>query len=298
MKNIKTLSMLSLVFLYGCATSKFVLTGNIFPEHLGTVKVLYKIPENLDYEEVGIISSSGGMAHEWTHLIEALQEEAAKYGANAIYISKEEKERYEFLIYNKQTGLTGSSSNLKSMTAVAIRIKGIENQTTSESIAYIQKSKRNVVGVETFGLPYFSSGYGGTVWFGIKNIKMRAGVAELSTPDAYLRDGFQNDNWKLTMVNFEYYFKRGFEGFWIGSGFGSWDGNVGHKEETLTGDYEYVRLGFNMGYSYKFYNNMYVNIWGGAYALIVGDSTTMVGSRPVYFDEAVPIFSVDVGIHY
>lgn len=61
--------MFFLIIICGCATSKFVATGNIYPLYYGPVKVYQSAPENIEYEEIGIVSSSGGSIHEWTHII-------------------------------------------------------------------------------------------------------------------------------------------------------------------------------------------------------------------------------------
>ena len=124
MKYLKITSLL-IVFLtiQSCATSKFTITGNTFSPYNGPVKVLNSLPENIEYEEIGLVSSTGGMAHEWTHLISAMQKKASKYGANAIIIIREDNPQFGMLTYNKQYGLTGASGNWKSLTAMAIRIK-------------------------------------------------------------------------------------------------------------------------------------------------------------------------------
>jgi len=124
MKALKFTILLILFFAFqGCATSKFTITGNTFSPHQGPVKVFNTPPENIEYEEIGLVSSTGGMAHEWTHLISAMQKKAAKFGANAIIIIREDSPQFGMVTYNKQYGLTGSSGSWKSLTAVAIRIK-------------------------------------------------------------------------------------------------------------------------------------------------------------------------------
>ena len=45
-------------------------------------------------------------------------------------------------------------------------------------------------------------------------------------------------------------------------------------------------------------NNIYVNGWFGLYALITGDTETPVGNRIVYFDDGIPIISLDIGWFY
>ncbi|MEW6614292.1 MAG: hypothetical protein AB1401_02315 [Thermodesulfobacteriota bacterium] len=102
-------ALLVVLFLAGCVTSKFTQTGEAYPPYEGIVKVLTEPPKDKKYVEVGWVASSGGMIHEWTNLIEAMQKEAASKGANAI-------------ILNQQFGLVEGSSTKKSLMAIAVRI--------------------------------------------------------------------------------------------------------------------------------------------------------------------------------
>jgi hypothetical protein len=109
-------------FLLSCATSKFTQTGENFPPYNGAVKVLQAAPTDKKFVEIGWVSSSGGLVHEWTHLIEAMQEKAAAKGANAIILSLAERPNSSLATYNQQYGFVGGSGTQKSMTAIAIRI--------------------------------------------------------------------------------------------------------------------------------------------------------------------------------
>lgn len=108
--------------IYGCATAKFTQTGNSYPAYQGHVKVFTSPPDDLKYEELGWVSSSGGMIHEWTHLIEAMQNKAASRGANGIIIIAGERPNTGMATYTPQYGFIGSQGTQKSMTAIAIRI--------------------------------------------------------------------------------------------------------------------------------------------------------------------------------
>jgi len=78
----------AVLFLAGCATSKFAQTGEIYPPYEGPVKVLTEQPKDKKYIEVGWVASSGGMIHEWTDLFKAMQKKAASKGENAIILNK------------------------------------------------------------------------------------------------------------------------------------------------------------------------------------------------------------------
>jgi len=109
-------------FITGCATAKFAQTGQTYPPYSGPVKVLYAPPQGVKYVEIGIVSSAGGMIHQPADLIEALQKEAAKQGANAIIFGGATESTQTMVTYNQTYGLMGGTFPQKNMLAVAIRI--------------------------------------------------------------------------------------------------------------------------------------------------------------------------------
>ena len=122
-KALKLLAVFVLCFLLAsCATSKFTQTGEAFPPYNGAVKVLQVPPSDKKFIEIGWVSSSGGLIHEWTHLIEAMQKKAASKGANAIILNNAERPNTALATYNQQYGFVGGSGTQKSMMAIAIRI--------------------------------------------------------------------------------------------------------------------------------------------------------------------------------
>ena len=110
------------VFITGCATAKFAQTGQTYPPYHGPVKVLSAPPQGVKYEEIGIISSAGGMIHQWADLIKALQKKAAQQGANAIIVGGADETTHSMVTYNPTFGLQGGTFPQKNMIAVAIRI--------------------------------------------------------------------------------------------------------------------------------------------------------------------------------
>ena len=118
----KSLLLTFLVFLlFGCATSDFTQTGQTYPKYKGPVKIYFDVP-NADFEQIGIVSSQGGNIHERTDLLEAMQEEAAKHGANAIVILSE-KTRSSFSLSSNEFGTYAGTSAQKSSSAVAVRVR-------------------------------------------------------------------------------------------------------------------------------------------------------------------------------
>ena len=109
-------------FITGCATAKFAQTGQTYPPYDGPVKVLSAPPQGVKYVEIGIVSSAGGMIHQCADLIEALQKEAAKKGANAIIVGGVGESTHAMVTYSPTFGLQGGTFPQKNMMAVAIRI--------------------------------------------------------------------------------------------------------------------------------------------------------------------------------
>ena len=102
----------------------------------------------------------------------------------------------------------------------------------------------------------------------------------------------------MKLFNVEYFVDGGFSGFWFGTGFGAYDGDVGREGTNQKGDYEIVRIGINMGYTKKVIQNIYFNLWGGVYFPIIGDKTTNVAGSVLHWDSAYPLLSFDLGWHY
>jgi hypothetical protein len=109
-------------FVVGCATARFTQTGQVYPPYDGTVKVYWAPPKDVKYVEIGIVSSTGGLIHQWAELIEALQMEAANKGANAIILGGADDPTHAMMIYNSNFGLPGATFPQKNMVAIAIRM--------------------------------------------------------------------------------------------------------------------------------------------------------------------------------
>ena len=109
-------------FVTGCATAKFAQTGQTYPPYDEPVKVFWAPPQGVKYVEIGIVSSAGGIIHQWAELIEALQNEAATKGANAIIVGGPDDSTHAMMIYNSNFGIPGGTFPQKNMIAIAIRI--------------------------------------------------------------------------------------------------------------------------------------------------------------------------------
>ena len=287
------------IFISGCATTSVLMfdESRQYPPSQ-FVAILNEQPSE-PYIVIAQLETRGAVGTSLPQILESMRDEAKTIGADAIIPTEDVSEQQQMgLMYNPWLGgyQTLGGGKVPIIRGHAIKYK--KNISSSSQMSYY-KPKRDInFGVETLGLPYYDGFSGGTIWFGKDHFKVKAGKSSLATPSVYLRDGFENDNFDLTFVNIEYFWKSNYNGLWFGTGYGSWKGTVGHEEEFELGEYENVRLGVTFGYQYNITNNFYVNGWGGIYALITGDTEAPVGNRIVYFDEGVPLISLDIGWYY
>ena len=105
----------------GCATVRFTPTGEQYPAHTGTVKILKAYPADVGYEEIGWVSADGDFNTPWSELLGLMQKEAASHGANAIVL----EEKFTTQLDTPQYSVGVNQQNdVRSVTAVAIRLKG------------------------------------------------------------------------------------------------------------------------------------------------------------------------------
>ncbi len=110
----RTLAALMMLALLGaCATTEFnpAPGAPVYPAHQDEVKVLPGFPPEGSYDSVGIVIAYGVDLTDKDDLIEALQSEAAKRGANAIVLQGDVKLR------------SSRDRNEKVLGAFALRLK-------------------------------------------------------------------------------------------------------------------------------------------------------------------------------
>ncbi|MGD9330981.1 MAG: hypothetical protein PVJ53_06695 [Desulfobacterales bacterium] len=122
---IRRLALIALIaalplILIACPKVSFTETGNQFPAHAGTVKILNTYPSDSEYDEIGWVSADGDFNTPWSELLGLMQKEAAKRGANAIVL--EQKFTTQLDTPNYSVGVN-QRNDIRSVTAVAIRVK-------------------------------------------------------------------------------------------------------------------------------------------------------------------------------
>ena len=294
-----SLTTLTILILNGCATTSVLILDESKQYPPSQFVAILNVQPSEPYIVIAQLETRGAVGTSLPQILSSMRDEAKTIGADAIIPTEDVSERQQMgLMYNPWLGGYQTLPGGKVPVIRGHAIKYKKNISSSAQMSYY-KPKRDInFGVETLGLPYYDGFSGGTIWFGKDHFKLKGGKTSLATPSVYLRDGFENDNFDLTFVNIEYFWKNNYNGLWFGTGFGSWKGSLGHEEEIELGAYENVRLGFTFGYQYKLMNNIYVNGWFGLYALITGDTEAPVGNRIVYFDDGIPIISLDIGWFY
>lgn len=111
------------IVLLSCASSNFTATNDIkYPEYKGAVKVYFNEPEDIQYDQVGIIAAEGALFSDDVDVIKSLQKKAAKEGANAIIIISAFSGTKVKTSENDE-GVYVSTVDERKMLAMAIRIK-------------------------------------------------------------------------------------------------------------------------------------------------------------------------------
>jgi hypothetical protein len=117
----KIIVMLLVLLIIGCTPAvKFAQTGKVYPPYSGPVKIYENEPQNINYDEIGWITSEGDWNHAWGDLLKKLQEKAAANGANAIILVTSNYDRSDGVV----VGYFGNvrRAGERSIVAKAIRV--------------------------------------------------------------------------------------------------------------------------------------------------------------------------------
>jgi hypothetical protein len=154
------------------------------------------------------------------------------------------------------------------------------------------------VGFELDALPYLTGGYYGSVWVGHNHFRYRAIVTQITTPSFMVENGFNNNKIQSYTAIGDYFFSKGFEKWWIGSGFEYWKGQVQSDRKLSTARYNNMIFTAGGGYVWKFYRNFYFNPWIAVHCKVAGDNYVNVDGlrfRPAF---VTPEASLKIGWHF
>nr|WP_299167499.1 hypothetical protein [uncultured Allomuricauda sp.] len=157
---------------------------------------------------------------------------------------------------------------------------------------------KTVVGFELDAVPYIFEGYYASAWLGHDHFRYRAVITKIETPGFILEDGFTNNEMKVYAAIVDYFFKPGFEGWWIGPGLEYWDATIQTDAKLETAEYNNTIFTLGGGYVWKFYKNFYLNPWAAVHLRIAGDKEVMVDNSIYETPLLIPEISLKLGWHF
>lgn len=158
-------------------------------------------------------------------------------------------------------------------------------------------ASNQTIGMELDVLPYISDGFYASAWYGIDHIRLRAIVTNTTVPEFVLSDGYKNNKLKVYAFIADYFFKKNFEGFWLGAGLEYWDSKIEHKNEPNPASYKNTVFTVGGGYVLKIYKNLYLNPWAAFHLIIAGDKKVSVGGNVFKPNVFTPEASLKLGFH-
>ncbi len=111
---------------------------------------------------------------------------------------------------------------------------------------------KQTLGTELDMLPYISGGYYVSAWYGIEQFRFRAILTKTTVPEFVLAEGYKDNKLNVYAFITDYFFKKNFEGFWIGTGLEYWDSKITYEAENQTASYNNTVFTLGGGYVWKF----------------------------------------------
>lgn len=162
-----------------------------------------------------------------------------------------------------------------------------------------KSSGRSVaIGVELDALPYITGGYYGSLWVGHNQMRYRAVVASVTTPDFMVKEGFTNNEIQAYAFIVDYFFNPNFEKWWIGAGMEYWDGSIQTDAEQETATYSQTVFTVGGGYVWKFHKNFYLNPWAAFHVRVAGDREVSVDDKVYEPSAFTPEASLKLGWYF
>lgn len=156
---------------------------------------------------------------------------------------------------------------------------------------------KQTLGTELDLLPYISGGYYVSAWYGIDQFRFRAILTKTTVPQFAVADGYTDNKLNVYAFITDYFFKKNFDGFWIGTGLEYWDSQITYEAENQTASYNNTVFTLGGGYVWKFFDNFYLNPWVAIHYIIGGDKEVPVGSSTFKPNVFTPEASIKIGWH-
>lgn len=158
-----------------------------------------------------------------------------------------------------------------------------------------QEKKGSTLGFEIDALPFILGGYYGSMWIGSNHVRCRAVITQVTTPQFLLDDGFTNNKIRVYAGIVDYFFKPGFEKWWVGSGLEYWRGSIQTNAKLSTEKYDQAIFTLGGGYAWRFHKRFYLNPWVAIHARLAGENKVLVDGKDLSPAAFIPEASIKVG---
>jgi hypothetical protein len=155
------------------------------------------------------------------------------------------------------------------------------------------------VGFEIDVIPYITGGYYASAWVGFKELqqRIRPVFSRVNVPDFFYNVTYVRNTINSYGLFTDYFFKPGFEKFWIGTGIEYWDAEIENRFSITEKYYQWIfTLGF--GYVWNFHKNFYLSPGFAGSIRIAGDEELIVGEDFYKIPLVTPNLWLKIGWHF
>ncbi len=168
---------------------------------------------------------------------------------------------------------------------------------SSMVIAGDQVPKKWMIGTEMDLVPYIFDGYYISAVAGYGKWRARFVRTNITTPGFITQSDFEDNELNVHAYIIDYYFKKGFRGWWIGPGYETWDGEVKEKNSGEKKSYRTGILTLGGGYTLRFNDHFYINPWAAVHIPVNGDKDIEF-TNETFKIRATPEVSIKIGMHF
>ena len=160
-----------------------------------------------------------------------------------------------------------------------------------------QIDKDWMFGAEFDIVPYLFNGYYLSAVGGYGHFRARIALTEITVPSFLTDSKFEDNNLRVKALIVDYYFKKGFFGWWIGSGYEIWKGEISEKSSKQRKEYNTDILTVGGGYTYRFSDYFYIIPWAGIHFPVGGDKKIEF-QQSTFEIKTMPEASIKIGINF
>jgi hypothetical protein len=154
------------------------------------------------------------------------------------------------------------------------------------------------VGAEINPMPFINGGYYGSLWWGMKHVRLRGIASHTTVPGFLVTEGFEQNRIRSYALLGDYFFHEAFKGFWAGGGFEYWQGSTVNSDDGTEGKYTNYVFTLDVGYLLKVWRNFYISPSGSVHMVVAGDKVIEVGNATYNSPTISPSITITIGYHY